>query len=62
MHGGIECLLRRFGGFAQIGNLGLKFGRVVCGELLFGLLQGDLGHAGFDLQFLLAFREPRFGR
>ncbi len=62
LHDGIECLLRRFGGFAQIGDLGLQFGRVVCGELLFGLLQCDLSHAGFDLQFLLGLREPRLGR
>ena len=34
LHDGIECLLRRFGGLAQIGDLGLQFGRVVCGELL----------------------------
>ncbi len=30
--------------------------------MFFGLLQGDLGHARFDLQFLLGFREPRLGR
>ncbi len=58
LHGGIEGLLRCFGGFAQIGDLGLQFGRVMCGKLLFGLLQGDPGHAGFDLQLLLGFREP----
>ncbi len=62
LDGGIERLLRRFGGFAQIGDLGLQFGRVVRGELLFGFLQRDLGHAGVDLQLLLSFREPRLGR
>ncbi|MNF59481.1 hypothetical protein D3C84_410730 [compost metagenome] len=39
-------------GTAQLLDLGLQLGRGVGRQLLLGLLQRDLGHAGFDLEFL----------
>ena len=41
-----------FGSGAQLADLRLQFRRVVGGQLFFRLLQRDLGHAGFDLEFL----------
>src|SRR5690606_6250102 len=50
--GGFECPLCGLGGLAQFGNLALEFFGVVQGQLLLGLLQRHLGHAGLDLQAL----------
>ncbi len=55
LHGGIQRTLRGLGGVAQIGNLGFQLGSGMGGQLLLGFLQGDLGHAGLDLKFLLRF-------
>ena len=60
--GGIQGLLRLAGGDTQLGDLCLELGRGVGGELLFSFLQRDLGHAGFDLEFLLLFGQAGFQR
>ncbi len=41
----------------QFGDLAFQLRRRVGGELLLGLFQGDLSHAGFDLELLLLLRE-----
>ena len=53
--GGGQCLLGLFGGGAQRFDLLAQLLGIVLGQLLLGLLQGDLGHAGLDLQALEGF-------
>ena len=62
-HGAVERLLGDGCCAAQLVDLGLQLGAGVGCQLLFGLFQGDLGHAGFDLEFfLLVTQSGRFGR
>ena len=51
----LQGLLGGIGGGAQRLDLSLQLGGLVGGELLLGLLQGHLRHAGFDLQALELF-------
>ena len=53
----VEQLLRIGRSDTQFGDLAFQLRRRVGGELLLGLFQGDLSHAGFDLELLLLLRE-----
>ena len=62
-HGAVERLLGAGCCAAQLVDLGLQLGAGVGCQLLFGFFQGDLSHAGFDLEFLLLVTQTgRFGR
>ncbi len=52
----VQRLLRRRGRLAQLGDLGFELGRRMSGKLLLCFLQGDLGHARFDLELFLLIR------
>src|SRR5690606_2480462 len=60
--GWLQRLLRMAGGDTQFGDLCFQLGRGVSGELFFGFLQRDLGHAGFDLELFLFFGQAGFLR
>ncbi len=60
--GCLQRLLRMAGGDTQFGDLCFQLGRGVGGELFFGFLQRDLGHAGFDLELFLFFGQAGFLR
>ncbi len=61
-NGIVQCLLRDGGCLAQFGDLGFELWCGMNGELFLGLLHGNLGHAGFDLELLLLVGEPGFVR